>query len=92
MVRIEDLSIDDLLALNEIICERIDYLRAKEDQEILTRLQLGNQVHFEDKAGRQIFGIVTKINRKTVVAQSQNGTRYKIPPTLLRLVKDVEGI
>lgn len=89
---INEMSIDELLELNEIICARIDYLRAVEDQEMLRRLHLGSQVHFEDKMGRPVFGLVIKINRKTVVVQSQNGKQYKISPALLSLVTDIEEI
>jgi hypothetical protein len=50
-VNIDDMNIETLQELNEIICERIDYLRAKQDQEALIRLQLGSQVHFQSKHG-----------------------------------------
>ena len=91
-MRIEDMSIEQLLELNEIICERIDYLRAVEDHEMLRRLQLGSRVHFEDRMGQQVFGVVIKINRKTVIVQSQSGKQYKIPPSMLSLVTDIEEV
>ena len=91
-MRIEEMSIDQLMELNEVICERIDYLRAVEDQEMRRRLCLGNQVHFEGRMGQQVFGVVIKINRKTVIVQSQNGKQYKIPPSMLSLVTDIEEI
>ena len=66
-MNIDDMNIETLQELNEIIYERIDYFRAKQDQEALIRLQLGSHVHFESKHGATDFGIVVKINRKTIV-------------------------
>lgn len=91
-VNIDDMNIETLQELNEIICERIDYLRAKQDQEALIRLQLGSQVHFESKHGATVFGIVVKINRKTVIVMSQAGKQWKISPGLLTLVTDIKEI
>jgi hypothetical protein len=88
-VRIEDLSIDELIQLNEIICERIDHLRELENHDMLVQLHLGSQVHFMDKMGRRIFGRVIKINRKTIIVQTDAGKQWKIPPSLASLVKDV---
>lgn len=91
-MQIEDLNIDELLELNEIICERIDYLRNLENHEMLMQLHLGSKVHFTDKMGRQVFGVVIKINRKTVIVQASGGKQYKIPPALLSLVKDIKEV
>ncbi|NHN37193.1 transposase [Pseudomaricurvus alcaniphilus] len=88
-MRIEDMTIEQLLELNEIICERIDYLRSRQDQDILKLLCLGNQVRFQNKEGQTEFGIVTKINRKTVVVLTKDQKQWKIPPGMLSIVKDV---
>lgn len=40
---IEDMSIDQLIELNDHICRRIDELRAQEDFEVLKQLRLGQQ-------------------------------------------------
>jgi len=91
-MRIEDMSVEELLELNQIICDRIDYLQSLETHEMLRRLHLGNQVHFADKMGRRVFGTVVKINRKTVVVQSEDGKQWKVSPGLLSLVTDIEEI
>ncbi len=88
-MRIEDMTIEQLLELNEVICERIDYLRSKQDQNILNSLCLGNQVRFQNKEGHTEFGIVTKINRKTVVVLTKDRKQWKISPGMLSIVKDV---
>ncbi|MVF14031.1 transposase [Ketobacter sp. MCCC 1A13808] len=85
---INDMTIEQLLELNEIICERIDYLRAKQDQNVLAQMHIGNQVSFKTDEGR-IFGVVIKKNRKTVVVLSEDKRRWKLPPGMLTIVKDI---
>ena len=57
LMLIDDMTIEQLLELNEIICECIDYLRAKQDQDILRRIHIGNQVQFKTDKGT-VFVIV----------------------------------
>lgn len=87
-MNIEDLTIDQLLDLNEIICQRIDELRAKEAMEAIFRLRLGIQVSFEAHEGK-VFGRVIKINRKTVVVESEDRRQWKLPATMVVPVKDI---
>lgn len=87
-MNIDDLSIDQLLELNQIICERIDYLQAKQDQEILRKVHVGNQVNFKTSEGTK-FGIVIKVNRKTIVVLTEDKRQWKIPAGLLTIMKDV---
>ncbi|TQV65601.1 transposase [Exilibacterium tricleocarpae] len=88
-MRIEDMTLDQLLDLNEVICERIDYLRAKQDQDVMKTLCVGNQVRFANKEGSTEFGIVIKINRKTVIVLTKDQRQWKMPPGMLTVVKDV---
>lgn len=88
-MNIDDMSIDQLLELNHIICERIDYLRAKQDYEILRNVHVGNQVHFKTSDGTK-FGLVIKVNRKTVVVLTEDKRQWKIPASMLTIVKDIE--
>ena len=85
---IEDLTIDELLDLNQIICNRIDYLRTLADQEKIRQLHIGNTVSFESREGT-IFGIVIKLNRKTVVVLSEDQRQWKVPPGMLTQVKEI---
>lgn len=87
-MRIEDMTIDELLEINQLICDRIDELRARQDLEAMRRLCVGNAVSFESREGR-IFGLIIKVNRKTVSVLSEDKRQWKISPGLLTLVKDV---
>ena len=89
-MRIEDMTIDELLEINQLICDRIDELRARQDHEAMHRLCVGNAVSFESKEGR-MFGLIIKINRKTVSVLSEDKRQWKISPGLLTMVKDVNN-
>jgi len=87
-MRIEDLTLDELHDLNELICKRIGYLRLQNDITVLSQLRLGQKVHFKAKEG-QVFGVVIKINKKSVMVVSDDNRQWKIPPGLVRIMKDV---
>jgi len=88
-MRIEDMTLDQLYEMNAIICERIDYLRAKKEQDAIQQLHLGSEVSFKTQSGETLFGIVIKINKKTVGVIVDGKHQYKIPPSMLNIVKDV---
>ncbi len=87
-MRIEDMTLEQLLALNEHICKRIDQLRARQDTEALQKLRLGQAVHFDAPEGR-LFGTLIKINRKTVVIATEDGRQWKLPPGLVRSIREI---
>jgi hypothetical protein len=89
-MRIDDLTIDHLLELNQFICQRIDELHDQENLQALSQLRVGLKVSFSGRDG-QAVGIVTKINRKSVIVLAEDGKKqYKISPGLLRLLRDVK--
>ncbi|MBS98352.1 MAG: hypothetical protein CMI01_06710 [Oceanospirillaceae bacterium] len=89
-MRIEDMSIDQLLELNKVICQRIDELQDRETLQALSQLRVGLKVTFESREG-PVVGIVTKINRKSVIVLAEDGSKqYKVSPELLRPLRDVK--
>ena len=89
-MRIDDLSIDQLLELNQFICQRIDELQEQETLQALSQLRVGLKVTFEGREG-PVLGIVTKINRKSVIVLGDDGKKqYKVSPGLLRPLRDVK--
>ena len=89
-MRIEDMSIDQLLELNQYICQRIDELQGQETLQALSQLRVGLKVTFEGREG-PVLGIVTKINRKSVIVLGEGGRKqYKVSPELLRPLRDVK--
>ena len=89
-MRTEDMSIDQLLELNKVICQRIDELQDRETLQALSQLRVGLKVTFESREG-PVMGIVTKINRKSVIVLAEDGSKqYKVSPELLRPLRDVK--
>ena len=79
-MRIDDLSIDQLLELNQVICQRIDELQDRENLQTLSQLRVGLKVTVQGRDG-VVLGIVTKINRKSVIVLSDDGKKqYTISP------------
>jgi len=86
----DDLTLDELLELNQIICRRIDELRDRENLQTLSQLRIGSKVSFDGHHG-PVLGIVTKINRKSVIVLGDDGkSQYKVSPGLLRLLQDIK--
>jgi preprotein translocase subunit YajC len=90
-MRIEDMSIDQLLEMNRVICRRIDQLQDQENIQALSQLRVGSKVTFGGREGPKV-GIVTKINRKSVIvlAEDDGMKQYKVSPGLLRPLRDVK--
>jgi hypothetical protein len=56
----------------------------------LSQLRVGLKVTFEGREG-PVLGIVTKINRKSVIVLGDDGKKqYKVSPGLLRSLRDVK--
>ena len=89
-MRIEEMSIDQLLELNKVICQRIDELQDRETLQALSQLRVGLKVTFESREG-PLMGVVTKINRKSVIVLAEDGNKqYKVSPELLRPLREVK--
>ena len=88
----EGFTLDQLLELNYLICRRIDELREKETLQALVRLHVGMKVTFEARDGIKV-GLVTKINRKSVIVLGKDDDgrkQYKVSPELLTPLKEVK--
>ena len=73
------MTFDQLLELNDVICQRIDELKEQETLQALSQLRVGLKVTFSTREG-PAFGIVTKINRKSVIMLAEtapNSTRSR---------------
>lgn len=85
MINLEELSYEELLALNDQIVTRLNKLEAIESLQAMAALNVGTKVSFESKRGRQT-GRVVKLNTKTVGIVTDDGRSWKVPPHLLTKV------
>lgn len=89
-MRIDEMSVDQLMELNRYICQRIKDLQDQQNLQVLNQLRVGLKVTFEGREG-SVWGTVTKINRKSVIVLAEDGSKqYKVSPGLLRPLRDVK--
>ncbi len=88
-MNLDELSYDELLALNHEIVERLKFLDSIDAFNEMRLFELGAKVSFDSNAGKQL-GTVFKHNRKTVGVLTESGRRWKVSPHLLTLVKEVK--
>jgi hypothetical protein len=88
-IDIDGLSYEELVQLNHRVVERLKMLEAMQAHVDMMAFNLGARVSFDSPFGRQ-FGTVAKYNRKTVTVLSDDGRQWRISPSLLSPVKDVD--
>ncbi|MFV0454865.1 MAG: hypothetical protein ACK5NQ_07665 [Pseudomonas sp.] len=87
-IKIDHLGIDELVALNHRIIERLKMLESLEAHHSMMQFHPGTRVSFDSPHSGRLFGTVMKFNRKTVTVVSDNGQRWNISPHLLSPIKD----
>lgn len=88
MINLEELSYEELVALNEEIIDRLNKMDTIQSLQAMAALNIGAKVGFDSKRGRQV-GRVIKLNTKTVGVLTEDGRNWKVPPHLLTKIKDV---
>ena len=84
---LEALSYDELLALNELIVERLKFLDRQETHEAMMQFHPGARVSFESSKHGLLQGTLMKFNQKTVTVLTDDGRKWKVAPQLLSLLK-----
>lgn len=90
-INIDQLTEDELVALNHRIIERLKFIDTMHAHREMMTFNLGSRVSFESNKGTQL-GTVTKFNRKTVTVMTDSGQRWNISPHLLTKVKDAKSV
>ena len=90
-VDIDQMTIDELVALNHRIVERIKFLEHAQAHLDIMAFNLGARVSFDSQYGRQL-GTLVKFNRKTVTVLGDDGRQWRISPQLLSKVKDAGAV
>jgi len=79
------LSEEDLRLLNRMVVERIKLYHKARDLKGLAKFNLMDRVYFTHE-GKQITGIVMKLNRRSVTIRTAEGKRWNVSPGFLRRV------
>jgi hypothetical protein len=88
-VDIDGLSLKELVQLNHRVVERIKMLRAMQAHVDMMAFNLGARVSFDSQEGR-LFGTLVKYNRKTVTVLTDDGRQWRVSPSLLSAVRDID--
>ena len=84
---IKHLGEDDLLFLNRLIAERLKLISQARSTTLMASFTVGDGVVFQAPNGRELQGVVLRLNKKTVSVDTDDGHRWNVAPGLLRLVK-----
>lgn len=82
-INIDQLSIEELVALNHRVIARIKLLEQRSTMNSMVKFNVGSRVSF-DPDGSIRTGTLIKFNPKTVVVLTDDGQRWKVSPQFLR--------
>ena len=82
-INIDQLSIEELVALNHRVIARIKLLEQRSTMNSMVKFNVGSRVSF-DPDGSIRTGTLIKFNPKTVVVLTDDGQRWKVSPHFLR--------
>ncbi|NBS75836.1 MAG: hypothetical protein EBS66_20465, partial [Betaproteobacteria bacterium] len=82
-INIDNMTQDELLALNRRVIARLKLLEQHNTLNSMIKFEVGHRVSF-DPDGRMRTGVLIKFNPKTVVVLTDDGQRWKVSPQLLR--------
>lgn len=88
---INRLSVEDLMALNEMIIARLKEIHREECVEKAQQFKVGDFVSFKDKTKRR-EGIVLKIHQKTIKVFTTEELFWNISPTFLSKINNPSPI
>lgn len=87
-IDIDHLDVDELMALNQRIIERLKMLESVHAHKSMMQFHPGARVSFDTPQGERVLGTLMKFNRKTVTVVTDSGQRWNVSPHLLSAVKD----
>lgn len=89
-IDINKLSEKELIELNNKIIARLRFLNEMRNHSQMLEFNIGERVSFHPAGGREIFGIITRYNKKTVTIVTEDGQRWNVSPVFLKKVKSKE--
>lgn len=84
---IDKLSEKELIELNNKIIARLQFLNEMRAHSQMLEFNIGERVSFKPDGRPEIFGILTKYNKKTVTVITEDGEHWNISPMFIKKVK-----
>ena len=91
-IDIDKLTEAELIDLNHRIVERLRFLSQMRAHARMLEFKIGDRVSFQPEGQREVVGMLTRYNRKTVTVITDDGRRWNVSPTLLRRADDAHGV
>lgn len=89
-VDIDQITHDELVALNHRIVERLKFLDSMQAHKHMMAFNIGARVSFDSPKDGRLLCTPVKFNRKTVTVVTDNGQKWNISPHLLSPVRDAK--
>ncbi len=88
---VENLNEDELLDLHHRVVDRLNFLEQVRNRDLMLEFSIGDRVVFTPTGRPQIFGKITKYNKKTVSVITDSGQKWNVGPNLLERAPQTEG-
>jgi GH24 family phage-related lysozyme (muramidase) len=79
------LNEEELRELNRRVVARLNLLHKARQIKSLAKFNIGDRAYFTND-GQKVFGIITRLNQRSVSFVTEDGRRWTISPALLTLV------
>ncbi len=90
-IDIDKLTETELIDLNHRIVARLRFFSQMRSHARMLEFKIGDRVSFQPEGRRDVVGMLTRYNRKTVTVLTDDGQRWNVSPTLLRRADDARG-
>ena len=87
MIEFEDFTTQDLIMMNICICAEIESRLKKERKKIISKFSVGNRVYFTLENGKKCYGVVIKVNQKTLAVLTDDNRKWRIDAGLVQKEK-----
>ena len=83
-IDIDRLTEVELTDLNHRIVERLRFLHQMRAHATMLEFKIGDRVTFQPPGEREVAGMLTRYNKKTVTVITEDGRHWNVSPHLLR--------
>jgi hypothetical protein len=82
-LEIDGLTEEELIELNQKIVARLRFLREVKSHVQMLDFRIGERVKFKPDGRPEVFGFITRYNRKSVSLIADNGAQWRVHPSFL---------
>ena len=80
---IDGLTEEELIELNQKVVARLRFLREMRSLVQMLDFRIGERVRFHPEGQSEIFGFITRYNKKSVTIIADNGGHWRVHPSFL---------